>query len=128
MIERESKYIEYGNKRIDEACENMSDVELATFDIKPIKVSFKSLVDKGYLTLGETFVHKNGNKAILYSPDGKLEYNGHISSMHIIAGEMMKSNQRKNGFDYFYVMRDHKLISINTLRNQYRSTLSANIS
>ena len=39
--------------------------------------------------------------------------------MHLTAGKMMNLNTRVNGFDYFKVIRDGKLISIDDIRNKY---------
>ncbi len=123
MIERDEKYIKYGQRRVDAVVPEIGDVENAVFDIKPIKVSFKEMVDAGYFALGETFTHKNGQTAILASDDGKLEYNGCVVSMHEVAGLMMGSERRQNGFDYFFVSRDNTLVSIATIRDNYRDTL-----
>lgn len=120
MIEHDQKYVEFGQKRLDSINEVIGDVENAVFDIKPIKVSMKQMVEANYFTLGEQFIHENGEVAILASADGKLEYRGKIASMHEIAGLMMKSTMRKNGFEYFYVYREDKLVSIDLIRNNFR--------
>ena len=43
--------------------------------------------------------------------------------MHEIAGKMMNGSRRVNAFDYLYVMRDGNLVSIATVRDNYRQTL-----
>ncbi len=43
--------------------------------------------------------------------------------MHEIASKMMNGKRRVNAFDYLYVMRDGKLISIDEIRNNYRKTI-----
>ena len=123
MIEREDKYIKYGQRRLDSIIPEIGDVENAVFDIKPIKVSVAEMVEKGYFTLGEFFYHKNGEKAILISEKGILEYNGEKDSMHEIAAKMMNGSRRVNAFDYLFVMRNEKLVSIDDVRNAYRKTL-----
>ncbi len=123
MIERDEKYILYGQRRLDSVVEEIGDIEKASLDIKPIKVSVKEMVDAGYFFIGETFHHKNGEKATLVDSSGKLEYKGNIKSMHEIAGEMMGSSRRQNGFDYFFVERDERLVSISEVRENYRRFL-----
>jgi site-specific DNA-methyltransferase (adenine-specific) len=120
MIERDSKYIKYGQKRLDDAREYLGDVEKAVFDIKPIRVTFNEMIDAGYFKIGEVFVHNNGQRAILKNKEGRLEYNGEILSMHEIAGLMMNISRRQNGFDYFNVFRNGKLVSIKIIREEYR--------
>lgn len=77
-IEQGQKYVEFGQKRLDSINEVIGDVENAVFDIKPIKVSMKQMVEANYFTLGEQFIHENGEVTILASADGKLEYRGKI--------------------------------------------------
>lgn len=122
MIEREEKYVKFGQIRLDSVVPEIGDIENAVFDIKPLKVSFKEMVNAGFFIIGETFIHKNGKKAKLVSESGKLEYEGKTDSMHEIAGIMMNSPRRQNGFEYFFVNRNNKLISIDDVRNQYRKT------
>lgn len=120
MIERDEKYIKYGQIRLDNEHAIIGDIENAIFDIKPIHVTFKELVEHGYYKIGEEFIHKNGQKAILVSDDGKLQYQNQIDSMHEIAAKMMNKSRRVNAFEYFSVIRDNKLISIDEVRNLYR--------
>lgn len=124
MIERDKKYIEYGQKRLDAVIPSIGDVENAVYDIKPIHVPFKTLVENGCYTVGEEFIHKNGKVAILADENGKLTYNGVTDSMHQIAAYMMMKDIRVNAFDYLYVKRDGQLVSIDEIRNQYRASLT----
>ncbi|MBR3862881.1 MAG: site-specific DNA-methyltransferase, partial [Clostridia bacterium] len=56
--------------------------------------------------------------------DGKLNYNGEIIDMHSCAAiaRGVKAN-RLNGFDYWYIKRDEKLVSISEIRDNYRQSL-----
>lgn len=123
MIERDNKYIKYGQERLDKTIPSIGDIENAVFDIEPIKVSVSEMVDKGYFNIGEEFIHKNGEKGILVDKKGHLEYKGRIDSMHEIAAIMMNGTRRVNAFDYLSVMRNNKLISIAEVRDNYRKTL-----
>lgn len=124
MIERDEKYIRYGQKRLDLVTPQIGDVENAVFDIKPIHVTFKTLVDEGYFKIGEEFIHKNGQKAILADDSGKLNYKDKVDSMHQIAANMMNKDRRVNAFDYLFVNRNGKLVSISDVRDQYRQSIS----
>ena len=122
MIERDEKYIKYGQQRLDSVVPEIGDIENAVYDIKPLKVSVSEMVDAGYFILGEYFYHKNGEKAVLVDAKGKLEYNGEVDSMHEIAAKMMNGSRRVNAFDYLFVLRNDKLISIAEVRDNYRAT------
>lgn len=124
MIERDEKYVEYGERRLNAVIPELGDVENAVFDIKPIKVSVAEMVANGYFTIGETFYHKNGEQATLVNDRGILLYKGIEDSMHEIAAKMMNGSRRVNAFDYLYVMRDDKLVSIAEVRDNYRATLN----
>ena len=120
MIERDEKYIYYGKKRIENQAVVIGDVELAKYDEKPIKVSVQEMVENGVLFIGENFIHKNGAVAKLVSNSGKLEYNGAVDSMHEIAAKMMGASRRVNAFDYLFVIREGKKISLMEVREKYR--------
>ena len=121
MIERDENYIKYGQRRLDNIVPEIGDVELATFDIKPIKVNFKDMVKNGYFVIGEKFFNKKGEEAILADDSGKLTYHDESKSMHEIAAEMMGQTRRVNAFDYLFVIRDNKKISIDEVREKYRN-------
>ena len=120
MIEMDEKYIYYGKRRLDSIIPEIGDVENATFDIKPLKVTVKEMVDAGYYLIGEKFIHKNGETGILVDNKGQIEYNGEINSMHEIAAKMMGSSRRVNAFDYLFVRRENGLVSIDDIRIKYR--------
>ena len=71
MIERDEKYVKYGQIRLDNTNAEVGDVENAVFDIKPIKVTMKEMVEAGYYQVGEEFVNKKGEIAILADENGK---------------------------------------------------------
>lgn len=124
MIERDGRYIRFGQKRIDDVVTEIGDVENAVFDIKPIKVSVAEMVEQGYFTIGEYFFARNGQKAKLVDPRGLLEYDGVTDSMHEIAARMINRDRRVNAFDFLFVERNGELVSIADVRDDYRKTLS----
>ena len=58
---------------------------------------------------------------ITLKPNGKLDCNGEEINMHVAAARVrgVKAS-RLNGFDYWYVERDGKLVSISDIREEYR--------
>lgn len=126
MIERDIKYIKFGQERINSTFPLIDDEANAIFDIKPLKVKFSDMVDDGYFWVGEEFIHKNGEKAILIDKSGKLKYNNTIDSMHQIAGYMNNQKHRINAFDCLNVIRNNKLTSIDSIRKKYREVKEIN--
>lgn len=122
MIERDENYIKYGQRRLDETVQEIGDVEKAIFDEKPLKVSMKEMVAAGFFTIGEEFFLK-GETAMLADDTGKLTYKDTTDSMHEIAGIILGRSRRVNAFDFFQVMREGKLVSIDEIRNKYRGTI-----
>ena len=43
--------------------------------------------------------------------------------MHEIAAKMMNGSRRVNAFDYLFVKRDNKLVSIAEIRDNYRQSI-----
>lgn len=120
MIERDTKYIAYGQRRLDAVIPEIGDIEKAIFDEKPLKVSVNEMVEAGYFHMGEEFLNRHGEKAILADATGKLTYHEVTKSMHEVAAEMMGQTRRVNAFDFLYVIRNGKMIPIDEIRNQYR--------
>ena len=124
VIEQDARYIKYGKLRLKNISPDIGDAESAVYDIKPVKVSVAEMVAAGYLKIGETFIHRNGEKAILTDKKGKLKYGKLQASMHEIAAKMMNSNaKRVNAFDYLYVKRARNKIKLSEVRDNYRKHL-----
>jgi len=123
LIEQDIKYIKYGEERINKETQKIGLIEDSFYDIKPKNVKWKDLVNNGYYKIGEEFFHKNGKIAYLANDSGYLKYNDSLNSLHDIAALMMDKKRRVNGFNYFFVKRNDKLVSINEIRNNFRNSL-----
>ena len=124
-IEKDPKYCKFGKERVDNVLFKDDDIVNAVFDIKPKRVTMKEMIKNGFFFEGEGFYLKNGTepKANLKS-NGKLDYEGTETDMHSCAAKAKKlKSSRVNGFDYWYVMRNDKLVSISDVRESYRDTL-----
>lgn len=121
MIERDSKYCKYGEKRLDLVEFEDTEIARADFDKKPAKVSVQEMIQAGAFIEGESFYFRTGDAVATLQKDGKLEYAGEIIDMHLCAAKArgVKAN-RLNGFDYWYVIRDKDRVPISEIRNQYR--------
>lgn len=123
MIEKDPQYCEYGELRLAEVTYEDSPIANAVFDEKPIKVTVPEMIEAEVLIEGETFFLKNGEAIATLCDDGKLFYKNEKIDMHTLAAIARKVKaKRLNGFDYWYVKRGEKLISIAHIREDFRIT------
>ena len=123
MIEADKRYCEFGQKRLDAVVFEDTDAARAKYDEKPLKVSVPEMITSGYFMVGEDFCFKNGKPVAKLCDDGKLEYNGEKLDMHTCCAVARHVKaKRLNGFDYWYVIRDKKPVSISEVREQYRKS------
>jgi len=121
MIEREEKYCSYGQDRLDRELPVIGDIEKAVYDIKPIKVNMREMIEAGYFHINEKFVMKGIDDYGLLQDDGKLQFNDKMFDMHTLAAKVRNVKaDRLNGFDYWYVIRDNELKSISDIREEFR--------
>ncbi|HOH91953.1 MAG TPA: hypothetical protein PK791_01150, partial [Anaerolineaceae bacterium] len=121
MIEMDKKYCDYGEVRLASVVYEESPISKAIFDEKPIKVTVPEMIEAEALFEGETFYLRNGEAIATLCSDGKLNYQDKKIDMHTLAAIARNVKaKRLNGFDYWYVKRDEKLISISHIREDYR--------
>ncbi len=125
MIERDKNYCEYGKERLDKIEYEDSPISNAAFDIKPLRVSMEDMIREGYFITGESFSFKDGKPVAKLDASGKLIFNNTIMDMHTCAATARKVKaKRVNGFDYWHVIREGKVIPISEIREQYRKKVS----
>lgn len=123
MIEQNEIYCKYGQKRIDAVIPKIGLIEQAFYDIKPLKVNIQDLINDNYLFINEEFYLKNVNHSqVVLNKNGKLNYqNLSDLDLHSFAAKLLNGKSlRVNGFDYWYVKRNEKLISLKEIRENYR--------
>lgn len=124
MIERDKKYCDYGEKRLQSIEPLENDLVNAKFDEKPLKVTVPEMITAGYFKDGEDFYFKTGGPVAKLLSDGRLMWNGEKIDMHSCAAKARNVKaKRLNGFDYWYVMREKGLVSISEVRDAYRQSL-----
>lgn len=122
-IEKEEKYCEYGRIRVANTKIQIGDIEKSIFDVKPIKVTLKQMIEDGFLIVGEKFYLKNKNHVdIFLTTDGKLiTSDEQIYDIHVAAAKLSNSKSVKlNGFDYWCVKRDGNFVELKIIREEYR--------
>lgn len=81
------------------------------------KVAFGTLIKDGFIKVGETMIDKYGNHKVKINADGTIN-NGETGSIHSISAKILNKNSN-NGWTFWYVIRDGKLMSIDDLRYKY---------
>lgn len=132
-IEQDKKYVEYGQKRLDEIKEYVpDDITTAKADEKPLPAKMPDMIAAGYFKVNEKLfmpdfidIDDKDNLAPKLRDDGKIVLpDGTIGDMHSYGAKVrnVKAN-RINGFDYWQVLRNGKLASIKDIREEYRKSL-----
>lgn len=118
-IEREEKYINYAQKRIDAVVPKHDDISDLKLEVKPPKVPMEKLLAAGLLKIGQVVYDKN--KKVI----GKIEFNGYINdgtevlSIHKMSAKKL-NKASNNGWDYFWVKdRYNILVPLDSLRYEY---------
>jgi modification methylase len=125
-IERDKKYVKVAQKRIDAVTEPDSeaiDVEKP----KLARVPFGSLVENGYLSVGQSlFFAKDGTKAKILS-NGHLKCGDIIGSIHGVAKALM-NGAPVNGWDvWYYKDGNGKKMTIDVIREEIRNKRSVDV-
>jgi len=123
-IEREYKYIQAAQKRIDS-------IEPAPFDKQVFnvkskkksapKVPFSNLLENGYLQAGQKmFFSRDENRSAKIKPDARLiTADGFEGSIHQ-AGKHYTNGSPCNGWEHWYIKNNGNLIQLDEIRKQYR--------
>lgn len=119
-IEKDKKYCDYGEQRLNNVIPVIGDIEKASFDIKPPKVTFAEMIENGYFTAGEKMYY-NEKPYFFLTAKGKLHRDGcEDVDIHSAIAKIKESKaKRLNGWDYWSVKRDNLFIPIDNIRKQY---------
>ncbi|MCK3658315.1 modification methylase [Pasteurellaceae bacterium Pebbles2] len=127
-IEQNEEYIKYGQERLRAISVVNDDVSQAKWDIKPPKAKMEDMISAGFFSIGELFYLKNTNETATLLENGKLFYQKEIYDMHTLAAKIKNVKaDRLNGFNFWQVQRENSLVSIDSIRTQYRENLTAQI-
>lgn len=121
-IEREAKYIQIARDRIDAIPPPTIESKLLITESKRTKprVRFGALIACGYLAIGQTLYSKGRDYSALIHADGSLLSGAVKGSIHQVAAELL-GQKGQNGWEFWYIEdAEGALVSIDTLREQYR--------
>ena len=117
-IEREQDYIDVANARL----ENKDDVILQKYlsgqkQHQHPRIPFGNLLEQGFLKAGDTLMsNDNRFKAVIYA-DASIEAGDKRGSIHKIGAEL-QNKESCNGWTYWNVEQNGKMVLINELRMQ----------
>jgi len=115
-IEKENKYIGSIKNRLDKIKGYQSKLLDYPLDVKPPKIPFGSLIENKLIIPGESIYSHDLKHSAVVMANGTLNYNGIYGSIHKISAYILDKTAN-NGWDYWYIKQNDKLISINELRN-----------
>lgn len=119
-IEKETFYIKVATERIKKILP--VDIKFLNYKIeaKPPKVPFGSLIEKNLVRVGETLYCKDKIHEAKVLANASVEAkDGLTASIHKVSAIILKK-QSNNGWKYWYVVRNKKLVLIDELREKYR--------
>lgn len=117
-LEREQKYIDVAEKRLQSIEPNPTDIELLSLEVKPPKVPMKTLIENNFLSVWQELFDKNNEKICTVLDDGNVTDGEDTLSIHKMSAKHLKK-ANNNGWDYFYILRNGVLIPLDYLRYEY---------
>jgi len=117
-FDKEETYVKIGKDRIEKIVPlPESYLEYKVEKRKP-KVSFGNLIEKGYIKIGEYLYSKDGKNKACVLADASILYADMAGSIHKISAKIL-GRESNNGWTYWYVKRNNRLLSIDLLRYEY---------
>jgi len=117
-FEKEKKYVELARARIANTKQLPNNlITLREFNRKP-KVSFGNLVEKGMVKIGEELYSKDLKYKAIVQADASIATEKEFGSIHKVSASLLQK-EHNNGWTFWYVKRDDKLLCIDDLRYQY---------
>ena len=122
-IEREARYVQIARRRIAAVPEpqvvDESLLETKSRRALP-RVSFGSLLEAGYVRVGQMLVSADRQHAATIRADGRLQIGEYVGSIHQAAAHVLGQGAH-NGWDFWHLdVGDGDMVSVDALRSRYR--------
>lgn len=114
-IEREPKYIQAAQKRINNVQMEISDLSDNVLDVKPPRFSIKELVVLGFLSVNQKLFSKDKKHFAIICENGNVKDEESELSIHKMSAKFLNRNNN-NGWDYFWCEYKGNFVSIDSLR------------
>ncbi len=117
-FDKEEFYVKIGTERVEKVIPLAKPYLEYKVEKRKPKVSFGNLIEKGYIKIGEYLYSKDGKYKACVLADASITYNDTAGSIHKISAKIL-GRDSNNGWTFWYVKRNDKLISIDLLRYEY---------
>lgn len=117
-IEKEEIYVKVAKQSIDDTIVELDSINNLELEVKPPKVSIKELLLKKYLNVNEKLYNDKKELVCSINEDGTVTDDKDTMSIHKMSAKLLRKTNN-NGWDYFFIVRNEKLVSINQLRYKY---------
>jgi len=121
-IEQEAFYVQVANERIAKIQPISKKYLHYKIEAKAPRVPFGNLIEKGLVSIGETLYSKDKKFKAIVLANASIETTGNlVASIHRVSASLLKK-QSNNGWKFWHVERDNKLVVIDNLRSIYINT------
>lgn len=117
-FEREPFYIDVANNRLKEIIPIKDSLLEYKVEVKKPKVPFINLIDKEFIKVGDFLFSKDEKHTAQVQADSSIESNGFAGSIHKVSAHVL-GKESNNGWTFWYVKQQGKLISIDDLREEF---------
>lgn len=117
-FEKEDFYIRVANERLEKIIPIEKHLTEYKIENRIPKVPFGNLIEKEFVLIGEKIYSKDGEIAAEVQADGSLLHEDTVGSIHKVSAKILNKTNN-NGWSYWYVLRENKLLSIDELRYEY---------
>ncbi len=117
-FEKEQFYIDVANDRLSKVIPLQKDLLEYKVEKKAPKVPFSNLIGKGYIKIGEFLFSKDKKYQAVVMADSSIVCGESVGSIHKVSA-LIQNKQSSNGWGFWYVERDNKMICIDEFRYEY---------
>jgi modification methylase len=122
-IERDPSYATLARRRIAEVTPAVSEAVILESRREAPRIPFGSLVERGLLAPGDVLVDANRRWSARVRADGSLISAEHRGSIHSV-GAQVQGAPACNGWAFWHIERQGRLVLIDSLRQQLRSEMA----
>jgi site-specific DNA-methyltransferase (adenine-specific)/modification methylase len=117
-FDREEFYVQVAKDRLEKIKPIEKQLLEYKIETKTPKVPFGNLIEEGYVKIGENLYSRDGKISAQVQADASIIFNDIVGSIHKVSATILKKTSN-NGWSYWYVKRDNKLICIDEMRYDY---------